>query len=66
MKDSEKNYIDEWLQKQIKKVSVLLSLFYKTRKVNGSYITQVHLHKDILTNLQVELVKRYLKVIDNF
>ena len=67
MKDSEKNHIDEWLQKQIKKgISTIESVLQNEKGEWELYYTGC-LHKDILTNFtKVELVKRYLKVIDNF
>ena len=47
MKDSEKNHIDEWLQKQIKKgISTIESVLQNEKGEWELYYTG-HLHKDL-------------------
>ena len=65
MKDTEKNHIDEWLQKQIKKgINTIESVSKGTLKVRSHYTTQDIYKKTFTIIFQVELVKRYLKGIE--
>jgi len=61
MKDSEKNHIDEWLQKQIKKgISTIESVLQNEKGEWELYYTG-HLHKDILTNFPGRTSKKIFK-----
>ena len=64
MKDTEKNHIDEWLQKQIKKGINTIESVSKESKVRSHYITQDIYKKTFTIIFQIELVKRYLKGIE--
>ena len=61
MKDGEKNHIDEWLQKQIKKgISTIESVLQNEKGEWELYYTG-HLHKDILTNFPGRTSKKIFK-----
>ena len=61
MKDTEKNHIDEWLQKQIKKgISTIESVLQNEKGEWELYYTG-HLHKDILTNFPGRTSKKIFK-----
>ena len=69
MKDSEKNHIDEWLQKQIKKgISTIESVLQNEKGEWELYYTG-HLQKYILTNFTVitskKIFKGYRQLLDN-
>ena len=69
MRDSEKNHIDEWLQKQIKKgISTIESVLQNEKGEWELYYTG-HLHKDILTNFpgrtSKKIFKGYRQLLDN-
>ena len=50
MKDSEKNHIDEWLQKQIKKGIVIIDKVLNNNVKEWELYYTGHLQKDILDN----------------
>ena len=69
MKDGEKNHIDEWLQKQIKKgISTIESVLQNEKGEWEIYYTG-HLHKDILTNFpgrtSKKIFKGFRELLDN-
>ena len=69
MKDSEKNHIDEWLQKQIKKgISTIESVLQNEIGEWKLYYIG-HLHKDILSNFpgrtSKNIFKGYRQFLDN-
>ena len=69
MSKSEKNHIDEWLQKQIKNgVSIIKSVLDNNAKGSKLYYTG-HLQKDILENFpgkrSKKIFKGYRELLDN-
>ena len=69
MKEREKNHIDEWLQKQIKKgISTIESVLQNEKGEWELYYTG-HLHKDILINFpgrtSKKIFKGYRQFLDN-
>ena len=69
MKDSEKNHIDEWLQKQIKKGIVIIDKVLNNNVKEWELYYTGHLHKDILTNFpgrtSKKIFKGYRQFLDN-
>jgi hypothetical protein len=69
MSKSEKNHVDEWLQKQIKKgIDIIKSVLNNDKNESVLYYTG-HLQKDILENFpgrrSKKIFKGYRELLDN-
>ena len=61
MKDGEKNHIDEWLQKQIKKGIVIIDKVLNNNIKEWELYYTGHLQKDIFCNLPGRTSKKIFK-----
>jgi hypothetical protein len=61
MKDGEKNHIDEWLQKQIKKGIVIIDKVLNNNVKECELYYTGHLQKDILCNFPGRTSKKIFK-----
>jgi hypothetical protein len=61
MKDGEKNHIDEWLQKQIKKGIVIIDKVLNNNVKEWELYYTGHLQKDILCNFPGRTSKKIFK-----
>ena len=61
MKRGEKNHIDEWLQKEIKKGINIIDNVFKNNVIKWELYYTGHLQKDILTNFPGRTSKKIFK-----